>query len=199
MAEPTFPSRLPEGRGGPAWPAAGTWTYQDYCRLPDDGQRYEVIRGDLHVTPAPTVDHQRAVMRFSWKLQGFVTAHGLGEVFAVALDILLPEGIAAPVQPDVVFFRAGNEPRAGATNFRGVPDLVVEVLSPRTRRYDTTTKLAAYRDAGVPEVWFVDPQTRALVVHGSDGELGRGGQGDAVASRVLPGFSVAVDEIFVGW
>jgi Uma2 family endonuclease len=204
MAEPAYRSILPATTGGRAWPEPGAWTYGDYCSLPEDGRRYEVIRGDLYVTPAPTVDHQRVVMRLSWKLQGFVAEHQLGEVFAVALDILLPADIAAPVQPDLVYFRTGNEPRPGATNFRGVPDLVVEVLSPGTRRYDTTTKLAAYRDAGVPEVWLADPRARTLVVHGKDPEgaayveLSRGVSGGTVASRLLPGLVVVVDEIF-GW
>lgn len=84
------------------------------------------------------------------------------------------------------------------TNERS-PDLVVEILSPGTREYDTTTKLAAYQAAGVPEVWFADPQARTVAVHGSkEPELGRAGPGEAVTSRLLSPFSVAVDEICAG-
>lgn len=182
-----------------AWPAPGRWTYQDYCRLAGDGRRHEVIRGQLYEMSAPTIDHQRTVLRLAWKLQGFVSAHGLGEVFAGPLDILLPNGIATPVQPDIVFFRAGYEPPAGAASFQGVPDLVVEVLSPESRQYDTRTKLAAYQEAGVPEVWLADPQAHVVAAYGASGmELGRGGPGESVASRLLSPFSVGVDEIFAG-
>src|SRR3954465_4354559 len=136
MAQPApRPQVLPEQEGGP-WPAPGKWTYADYRRLPDDGRRYEVIRGYLYVSPAPSAIHQRPSSRLNRVLDRFVLAHGLGEVFYATFDILLPERIAEPVQPDLIFFRAGEEPGDDAQNFQGVPDLVVEVLSPSTRRYD---------------------------------------------------------------
>jgi Uma2 family endonuclease len=201
MAEPAYPLTLPRRRDERAWPAQGKWTYEDYCLLPDDGRRYEVIRGNLYVTPAPTVDHQRVVGRLFRHLDRFVEEHGLGEILTAPFDVLLPRGIATPVEPDLMFFRRGNEPKAGSANFQGVPDLVVEVLSPGTRRRDTTIKLAAYRDAGVPEVWLADPQNRTLAVHGpgeggSFAELARAGDGESIASRVLPGLEVAVRDVF---
>jgi Uma2 family endonuclease len=203
MAEPTGPPlNLPFRDGAQYWPVQGTWTYEDYRQLPDDGQRYEVIRGHLYVSPAPTILHQRTVNRLSLVLNHFVLTHDLGEVLTAPVDILLPQGISNPVQPDLVFFRAGNQPPADASNFRGVPDLVVEVLSPTTRRLDTHVKLPACRDAGVPEVWHADPQARTLVLYGlsedrkSYIELARGGEGDIVASRLLPGLEVEVPRIF---
>lgn len=204
MAQPApRPQVLPEQEGGP-WPAPGKWTYADYRRLPDDGRRYEVIRGYLYVSPAPSFIHQRAVTRLFKKLDGFVLDHGLGEVFVSPVDILLPGGIAEPVQPDLVFIRAGEEPDDDAQNFQGVPGLVAEVLSPSTRRYDLGTKLGAYLEAGIPEVWFADPVAATIRVHGLSEdrkryiELSRGGRGESVTSRVLPGLRVAVSEIFPG-
>jgi Uma2 family endonuclease len=202
MSEPARPLTLPEREGARSWPAQGRWTYDDYRQLPSDGQRYEVIRGHLYVSPAPSTDHQRCVVRLFRKLDRFASEHGLGEVFSAPYDILLPRGISAPIQPDLMFFRTGNEPRSGTPNFQGVPDLVVEVLSPGTRHLDIRIKLPAYRDAGVPEVWFADPQARTLTVYGlgQDGksyvELSRGGPGDAVTSRVLPGLRIEISEIF---
>ena len=79
---------------------------------------------------------------------------------------------------------------------------MIEVLSPSTRWLDTQVKLPACLDAGVPEAWHADPQARTLVIHGlsEDGksyiELVRGGEGDVVASRLLPGFEVEVSRIF---
>jgi Uma2 family endonuclease len=204
MAQPAPRSQvLPEQEGGP-WPAPGKWTYEDYRRLPDDGRRYEVIRGYLYVSPAPSFIHQRAVTRLFKRLDTFVLDHGLGEILPGPFDILLPEGIAEPVQPDLIFFRAGEEPEDQAQNFQGVPGLVVEVLSPDTRQYDLGTKLGAYLEAGVPEVWFADPAAATIQIHGLSEdrkryvELSRGGRGESVTSRVLPGLRIAVSEIFPG-
>jgi Uma2 family endonuclease len=186
------------------WPAPGEWTYADYRRLPDDGRRYEVIRGFLHVSPVPSVAHQRALRQLFVALYRFVQDQPLGELFFAPFDILLPEGIAAPVQPDLVVIRAGEEPDDDAQNFQGVPALVVEVLSPGTRRYDLGTKLGAYLEAGIPEVWFADPIAETIWVHGLSEdrkrylELSRGGRGESVASLVLPGLRIAVSEIFPG-
>ena len=202
MAEPARPLSLPERDDARSWPAQGMWTYEDYRRLPDDGRRYEVIRGHLYVSPAPSTLHQRTVQRFSRALDSFVSGRGLGEVFTAPLDVLLPAGIASPVQPDLMFFRKGNLPPADAPNFQGVPDLVIEVLSPRTRRFDLDVKLSAYQEAGVPEIWFADPKRRAIVVHGlsedrkSYVEVSRGGEWETVTSRILPGLWVEVSEIF---
>jgi Uma2 family endonuclease len=202
MSEPAYPLVLPEGEEDRAWPAQGAWTYDDYCRLPDDGRRYEVIRGHLYVSSAPSVEHQRAVQRVNLSLALFVLNEDLGEVLTSPLDVLLPREIASPVQPDIVFFRKGNEAPPGALNYRGVPDLIVEVLSPGTRRLDTQIKLPAFRDAGVPEVWHVDPQSREITVYGlSDDrtryvELCRSRVGEAVFSRVLPGLELEVGKIF---
>lgn len=203
MSEPARPLTLPQREGTRSWPAQGRWTYDDYCQLPSDGQRYEIIRGFLYVSPAPSTDHQRCVVRLFRKLDRFVSDRGLGEILSAPYDILLPREIAAPIQPDLVFFRAGNEPRPGTPNFQGVPDLVVEVLSPGTRRLDTRVKLPAYRDAGVPEVWLADPQAQTLTVYGlgQDGksyvEISRGGPGEAVTSRVLTGLRIEISEILL--
>ena len=81
----------------------------------------------------------------------------------------------------------------GDKNFQGVPDLVVEVLSRSTRSRDRRIKFEAYRDAGIPEYWMVDPDARTVVVYVLKGkefvELCRGGAGEAVRSAVLPASS----------
>jgi Uma2 family endonuclease len=202
MAEPAYPLALPDRADHRAWPVQGEWTYEDYRLLPDDGRRYEIVRGFLYMTPAPSVDHQRAVRGLFRQPDRFVLEKGLGEVLTAPLDILLPRGIAAPVQPDLAFFRTGNEPRAGALNVQRAPDLVIEVLSPGTRRLDTRIKFETYRDAGIPELWFADPRPRTIVVYGlsEDGkryvEICRGAEGESISSRVLSGLRLAVSEIF---
>ena len=198
MAEPAY--IFPRQTDGQDWPAQGEWTYEDYLRLPDDGQRYEVIRGVLYVSPAPTYKHQFVVGEFYSPLKAFVVENRLGVVLMAPFDVLLPFGIGTPVEPDVIFFRRGNEPGWEDKNFQGVPDLIAEALSPGTRRRDQKIKLEAYRDAGVPEYWMLDPDARRVVVHalqaGRYTELCRGGLGEEVWSSVLPGFRLKVDSLF---
>lgn len=201
MAQPAIPRTLLDGENGARWPLQGRWTYEDYLRLPEDGNRYEVIRGHLYVTAAPIFDHQLAVVKLIRFLDEFLSAGELGTVLAAPFDVLLPFGIGAPVQPDILVFRTGNEPSGGDKNFEGVPDLVAEVLSPRTRRRDRTVKLGAYEEAGVPEYWLVDPQLRTVDVYALGPrmrytELCRGLEGDRVRSSVLPGFDLAVADLF---
>ena len=199
MAQPAY--KLPTQEDGQSWPAQGEWTYEDFLRLPDDGNRYEVIRGSLYVTPPPILDHQFLSFELAFWLSAFVRERKLGRVLAAPVGVILPAGIATPVQPDVMFFRKGNEPRWGTSNYEGVPDLIAEVLSPRTRRRDRTTKKDAYQDAGVPEYWLVDPDARTVVIYvlekGRYTELVRGGAGDEVWSSVVPGFRVRVEDLFV--
>lgn len=198
MAEPALPlATLEDGQG---WPAQGEWTYEDYLRLPDDGRRYEVIRGVLYVAPAPNYDHQLAHWRLLHALSNHVVERQLGVLLSAPFDVILPDGIATPVEPDILFIQEENRPRRGDKNFQGVPDVVVEILSPSTRTYDRKTKLAAYRDAGIPEFWLVDPQTLSVVIYGwKEGqftEVERGGEGDEIGSIVLPGFRVQVGQLF---
>lgn len=197
------PQDLPQREDGRPWPAQGEWTFEDYCLIPNDGQRYEVIRGRLYVSPVPPIHHQRVLGRLLGRLDDFVRAHASGEILPGPLDVVLPQDIASPVQPDVLGFRTGNEPSADAEHVQGAPDLIVEVSSPETRQLDLEIKLPAYRDARVPEAWFADTQQRTIVVYGlsEDGksyvEISRGGDGDVVESRVLAGLRIAVSEIFL--
>lgn len=199
MSEPAHPLTFLED-DEKAWPAQGHWTYEDYLRLPDDGRRYEVIRGVLYVSPAPGYDHQYVVIHLTLTLGRYVIENGLGIVLGAPFDILLSR-IATPVEPDFLFIRKGREPRSGDPNYQGVPDLIVEILSPSNRRYDRKIKFEAYEEAGVQEYWLVDPMARTVVIHvlgrnGSYAEFDSGGEGDTVRSRVLEGFSLRVADLF---
>lgn len=199
MSEPAYPLGLPD-QSGQAWPAPGEWTYEDYLRLPDDGRRYEVIRGFLYVTPPPVYYHQVVVSEINHLLDSYVRQNRLGRVLNAPVGVRLPRGVGDPVQPDLVYLRSDNLPLMDAPYIDRVPDLLVEVLSPSTRQIDQRDKFSAYQAAGVPEYWLVDPRSRTIVIHqlkdGAYVELDRGGLGDSVRSAVLPGFSVEVAEVF---
>lgn len=138
------------------------WTYAEYARFPDDGNRYEVIDGEVLVTPAPSPRHQWVSASLYQLLRGYVLRHELGVVLW-DVDLLFVTGQF--LRPDMVFVpRAG---RAGITD-RGVesaPGLVVEVLSPSSRTIDRAKKPPRYRDFGVPEYWVLDPDARAVEVY----------------------------------
>ena len=198
MPQPTY--KLPRKQNGSNWPAQGEWTYEDYLRLPEDGNRYEVIRGVLYVTAPPMPEHQYAVGKLIRYFDVFVSDGGLGIVLPAPLDVRLPSGIGSPVQPDLIVLRTGNTPDWEAKSFEGVPDLVAEVLSRGTRRRDRTLKLEAYQDAGVPELWLVDPDERIVEVYvlkqSKYAQLVRGGEGWEVWSSLFPDFRLKVAEFF---
>src|SRR5262245_9184016 len=111
MAEPARSPALPVALDGHAWPAQGDWTYEDYLRLPEDGNRYEVIRGFLYVTAAPYPLHQYVCSRLPLLVGRFIDERRLGVLLPSPLDVRLPQRIGDPVQPDFVFLRTGNQPR----------------------------------------------------------------------------------------
>jgi len=135
-------------------------TKEDYLALPDD-VRAELIDGELYVTPAPEVAHQRAVARLWRTLQDYAAARDAGEAFVSPCDVHLPSGDV--VQPDVLFVTHAN---AGIVreHVHGVPDLVVEVLSPSRPERDRFVKRALYERNRVPEYWVVDPEERSVEV-----------------------------------
>ena len=91
MAEPAYDFQQDSG---PPWPRQGLWTWNDYLRLPDDGQRYEIIHGVLYVSPAPRLIHQFAATRLAHFLTAFVLERDLGVVMTAPIDVLLPRDIA---------------------------------------------------------------------------------------------------------
>jgi Uma2 family endonuclease len=133
--------------------------YDDYCAIPPDGKRYELIDGTVHVTPAPSPLHQRVSKRLQRLLEAYFEAPGQGgEVFDAPIDVILtPHDV---VQPDLVVVT--NPALVSARGIEGPPHLVVEVLSPTTTAYDRTTKAQRYAALGIPHYWLVDPETRSV-------------------------------------
>jgi Uma2 family endonuclease len=137
-------------------------SFEEFRQLPSDGKRYELVCGEVHVTPAPATRHQAIVQNLAGNLWPHVIKNHLGEVWTAPLDVRLSGETA--LQPDLVFI---SNARAGIIQenwIAGAPDLVVEVLSPSTATYDRATKLPLYAEAGVPEVWLVDSQAKTLEV-----------------------------------
>ena len=124
-------------------------TYDDFCLLPDDGKRREIIEGALYVTPSPLTPHQRVAMRLSIRLGSFVESHQLGELFAAPFDVVFSEYDV--VEPDLLFISTARANLLTHKNVQGAPDLVVEILSESTARVDRSIKLKLYGKFGVDE------------------------------------------------
>ena len=143
--------------------ATHRWTYSDLVALPDDQLRHELIDGEHFVSPSPATAHQEISKRLFLALNTFVERHRLGEVLYAPFDIKL--SAYTVLVPDLVYFTETrfaeivNEKHA-----RAAPDLVVEILSPGTRRRDLGRKRAVYDRDGAREYWIVDPEARSITV-----------------------------------
>ena len=142
------------------------WTWSDYLKLPSD-KRYEIISGRLYEMPSPTVKHQRIVGKIFKVLSDYVEKNDLGEVFIAPMDVVLSEKDV--VQPDVVFVKKENLDIVKDW-IVGVPDLVVEVVSPGTLTRDTELKKSLYQAYGVEEFWVVFPEEKVVQVWVLEGE-----------------------------
>lgn len=175
-------------------------TYEDYVKLPDDGNRYEIIDGELLVNPAPVPLHQLVVGEIWFALKSHFREHGGGKVISSPVDVVLEE--SGIVQPDLIVILERRAQILGPTNVQGAPDLVIEVLSDRTRRYDELDKRRLYERSGVDEYWIVDPVVELLKIYRRAGEsYVRVAEistetGGAITSPLLPGFSLDIAAVF---
>ena len=178
--------------------AATKMTYDQYCLLPEDRNRYQLFDGELVMTPSPRPRHQRIAVFLVEKLSAHVRTHDLGEVFAAPLDVVLDEYTV--VQPDVFFIRRDRLSIVGEDYVEAAPDLVVEVLSPSTFHIDLRRKMKTYSQFGVEEYWIVDPEEETVEVFRRSGDklqsTAKYSSGQSLESPLLPGFHLAVQDIF---
>jgi Uma2 family endonuclease len=139
---------------------ANQWTLEDLQRLPDDGNKYEVVHGELFVTPAPRQPHEIVSARLTRVLDPYVAEHGLGLVFRPRAVVRTKD---SEVEPDLMV-RAESGGISGKWEHAPLPILIVEILSPTTRRRDHVQKRDFYLEIGVPEYWIVDIDERRVRV-----------------------------------
>ncbi len=174
-------------------------TADDLLALPDDGRRYELVRGEL-VEMAPGSDeHGFAGSELSWRLGAFVSQHRLGTSRIAETGFWIernPDTIRAPDYAFISYDRMPNRP-----SHRGyaqvVPDLVVEVASPNDRQPEIDAKTQMWLDAGVGLVLNVYPETQTVYTRHDDGSVRRFGPDDILTcDPVLTGFTCPVADIF---
>ncbi len=134
-------------------------TAYDVFQMLPEGTLAEVIENQLFMAPSPTPDHQDATGNLFIEISLFVRKNKLGRVFFSPIDLHLDEE-SNVVQPDILFIANGNPLIIDKQGLKGVPDLIIEVLSPGNKKYDSVKKKKLYEKFGVKEYWLVDPETK---------------------------------------
>lgn len=174
-------------------------TIKDYKLLPE-GAPYQLIEGELVMTPAPTTFHQIISGNLNDKLRAFVKANGAGLVLYAPVDVYIDDENA--FQPDIVFVSQQRRDIVKDDGLHSAPEIVIEILSPSTAYYDMKKKFRMYEKFGVKEYWIVDPEMKSVelyslaeknkfLLNSSYSEQG------TVKSVILSGFEVTLEEIFL--
>ncbi len=141
-------------------PPQGEWTYTDWEALDHSENRYEIIDGVLYMTTAPSFFHQSIILNLYDLVGAPAKQQGVAYVVLAPVGVIMPG--SDPVQPDFLLVLKENAAIIHDRRVRGVPDLIVEVLSPGSVDYDEGVKLEAYARAGVPEYGVIDPRERKM-------------------------------------
>jgi Uma2 family endonuclease len=178
-------------------PEKERYTYTDYVQLPE-GAPYELIHGELLMSPSPSTVHQRILRRLARALDAFIEQDGHGEILFAPMDVRLSE--EDTVQPDLIFIAADRRDLIGEQAIEGAPDLIVEILSPSTAYRDLTIKKRLYEEHGVNEYWIVDPEQQTVEVFElADGRFmqhARVVEKGTAASKRLDGFQIDLTDLF---
>ena len=178
-------------------PEKEVYTYEEYRQLPE-GAPYELVRGDLVMSPAPELRHQRIARRFFRALDDAVTKGAGGEVFFAPFDVRLSEDTV--LQPDLAFISSTHADRLTSQAVEGAPDLVAEILSPATAHRDLTVKKRLYEVHGVREYWVIDPGQQTIEVfenvEGGFRQRARAVEEGVAESGILDAFEIAVSDLF---
>ena len=170
------------------------YTHEDIYALPE-GKRAEIIDGRWYDMATPNIIHQRLVVNIGGELRDYIRSKGGDcEVFVAPIAVFLTESRRNWLEPDVVVVCDKDKLKDGDA-CHGAPDLVVEVVSPGTRKKDMGVKLFKYRTEGVREYWIVDPEEECTLLYNfeGDGEKGEGeriGFDEWLVSKMCPDFSI---------
>jgi len=172
-------------------------TYADYLKI-DDNNRYEIFNGELLMVPAPSTDHQEISGNIGFLIWSFVKQKGLGKVFNAPVDVVFDDDEV--FQPDIIFIKSENQSIIGKNAIQGVPDLIVEIVSPSSTFYDTIEKKDIYRKYGVKEYWIIFPDEKVIEVlsleKGEYLEFCKSKKEGIVKSKILEGLEINSKDVF---
>ena len=174
------------------------FTYADYCTW-DDEPRCELIDGEIYLMASPSGRHQTVLLNLGSEFRTYLRGKEC-KVFVAPFDVRLnwDKHDDTVVQPDVLVVcdpKKLEDDRA----CKGAPDLVIEILSPSTSKYDITTKFMKYREAAVKELWIVDPLQQTVMVYNWENGAyiaNNYGPTDKITAGILPGLTIDMKDIF---
>jgi len=175
-------------------------TLDDFMRIPYDGLRHEIIDGVHYVTPSPSVRHQLIGGRLYLAIGNHLVAHPeQGRVFYAPCDVVF--SFFDVVEPDLLVVAGDQFGIMTEANVQGAPAIVIEVLSPKTRKVDLVTKRGLFERGGVREYWIVDPKAEVVKVfkRATSGSFPRAialSAGDTLTTPILPGLAIAIADLF---
>ena len=183
-------------------PRPARLTYDDFLLFPDDGLRHEIIDGEHYVTPSPNMRHQVLLGRLYFEIESLLRQNpGTGQVFMAPFDVVFTKWDV--VEPDLLFISGDQQGIITESNVQGAPALVIEILSPGTRKTDEQPKRRLFDRGGVREYWIVDPEADLVKVlrREGNGPLSLAGQltrrdNDVLATPLLPGLQIQLAALF---
>lgn len=182
----------------PVRPEAPPITARQYRLMPETGPRYQLINGDLRMAPAPNRYHQVISRNLEFILLSFLEEHPIGELYHAPFDVYLSD--IDVFQPDIVVIRNENLRILTAIGAEGAPDLVIEILSPKTRILDLEPKRQAYSREGVTELWIIDPAPQTVAVYrfneNLEAPVAVKEATDILESPLLPGLQIDLQKVF---
>ncbi len=178
--------------------AVSKLTKEDYRLLPDGGPRFQLVEGELYMSPAPNRYHQVISRNLQFLLMKYLEANPIGELYDAPFDVYLSEHDV--FQPDLVFVKQEHFGVLTDAGVEGTPDFIVEILSPSNAYLDKKNKLRVYARTGVVELWLIDPETRTVHVYdlqqNSDKPRATFGEQDTWTSPHFPGLNISGAAIF---
>jgi len=170
----------------------------DIFDAPDDQYRYEVVDGDLYLTPAPSWGHQLSIGNLYSLLWNWIRERRLGYIVQAPLGVVLDNENG--VQPDILYVSRERASIISQRGLEGAPDLVVESLSPSTEARDRGIKMRRYAAAGIPHYWLLDSQQETLEAYrlGPNGYdlAGIFARGASFRPDLFPGLEIAIDDLW---
>lgn len=174
-------------------------TAEDLLGMPHDGNRYELVKGELIKMPPAGNIHGKRAMRLGWRLAHYVETNELGIVFAAETGFRLTTDPDTVRAPDIAFVAKTRVEEIGEFEgfWRGAPDLAVEVISPGDSYTEVEEKVQEFLDAGAGAVWVVDPRRHTITVYRSSMDITILTENDLLdGGDIIPGFNCRVADVF---
>jgi Uma2 family endonuclease len=174
-------------------------TAEELLNMPDDGFRYELVKGELVKMAPAGSEHGKIAMRLGWRLAQYVETHGLGNVYAAETGFQIASNPDTVRAPDAAFVRQSRSEEIGniRSYYPGAPDLAVEVISPSDTYTQVEDKVLDWLNAGTAAVVVVNPRQQTVTVYRSLTEIVILTRDDELdLDDVVPGWSLPVKELF---